>query len=93
MNRSSHGPSDLLQRHDHHGRSPATIFLCLLGALALTGCGTYSKVSEKRPSFLPNPIGRGVLAGAEAEITKALHHERSRPIDALDDYLEAARKK
>ena len=47
------------------------VFLLASAACALTCCGTYSKVSEKRPRFLPNPAGRGVLATAEAEIASA----------------------
>jgi len=54
------------------------------------GCGTYSGVRERRPAFLPDPAGHGALASAEEEIAKALRHERSKPLDALDDYLDAA---
>ena len=67
-----------------------THFACGIAAFALAGCGTYSDVSERRPSFLPKPVGRGVLASAEAEIAKALREERSKPDGALDEYLDAA---
>lgn len=71
---------------------PIPFILLLAGAAGvLAGCGAYSKVSEKRPRFVPNPVGRGVLVGAEAEIATALRHERSKPLGALDDYLDAAR--
>ena len=62
----------------------------LIVACAFVGCGTYSEVNERRPSFHPVPAGRGALANAEAEIAKGLQQDRSKPTGALDEYLAAA---
>src|SRR5689334_1594105 len=62
-----------------------------LAAALLVSCATYSDVSEKRPHFIPRPVGGGILAFAEMEITKALATERREPLVALNTYLEAAR--
>ena len=73
-----------------HMKIRITRFALAIGVCALAGCGTYSEVSEKRPRFLPKPVGRGVLVSAEAEIAKALGQERSKPAGALDEYMDAA---
>jgi pimeloyl-ACP methyl ester carboxylesterase len=65
-------------------------FVLAISACGLAGCTTYSEVNEKRPFFRPVPVGRGVLANAEAEIEKAQRQDRSKPLGSLDEYLAAA---
>lgn len=62
----------------------------LAAALSLAGCAQYAKVAEKRPRFMPNPVGLGVLQGAEKAITNALRRDRREPLAALGEYLTAA---
>ena len=57
---------------------------------AIAGCATYSKVSEKRPRFLPVPGRTGALAKVEAEIVKALGSDHREPLAALGGYMTAA---
>ena len=64
-----------------HMKIRITRFALAIGVCALAGCGTYAEVSEKRPRFLPKPVGRGVLVNAEAEIAKQLGQ---RPRQRLD---------
>jgi pimeloyl-ACP methyl ester carboxylesterase len=66
-------------------------FAFAIAACAFLGCAAkYSEVTERRPFFHPVPVGTGVLVNAEAEIAKAQQEDRSKPIGALDEYLEAA---
>ena len=62
----------------------------LAAALSLAGCAQYAKVAEKRPRFMPNPVGLGVLQGAEKAITNALRRDRREPLAALGEYPTAA---
>jgi pimeloyl-ACP methyl ester carboxylesterase len=64
--------------------------LAIIIACALTGCVTYSKVSERRPRFRPIASAVGRLANAEAAIAKGLQLDRSKPLAALDEYMSAA---
>jgi pimeloyl-ACP methyl ester carboxylesterase len=57
---------------------------------AIAGCATYSKVSEKRPRFLPVAGRTGALAKVEAQIVKALASDRREPLAALGGYMTAA---
>jgi pimeloyl-ACP methyl ester carboxylesterase len=62
----------------------------LLAACALASCSTYSKVSEKRPRYLPLAGAKGPLAAVNAEILKALQLDRRDPLAELNEYLTAA---
>lgn len=62
----------------------------LLTALGLAGCSSYSKISEKRPRYRPIVGSIAALAGAPAEIVKAMKHERHDPLAALGGYITAA---
>ena len=66
-------------------------FVLAIAACLLAGCGTYSAVSERRPHFVPVPVGGGVLTNAEAEIAQGLRQEQRQPAIALDEFLAAAR--
>jgi hypothetical protein len=50
----------------------------LVAALSLAGCAQYAEVAEKRPHFMPSPVGLGVLQGAEKAITNALRRDPPR---------------
>jgi pimeloyl-ACP methyl ester carboxylesterase len=65
--------------------------IILITVLAIAGCSTYSKVSERRPLFHPLAGAKGRLAAANAEIAKALRLDRRDPLAALDEYLTATR--
>jgi pimeloyl-ACP methyl ester carboxylesterase len=65
-------------------------FAFAVAACVLSGCASYSEVSERRPLFHPVPVGLGQLENAEADIAKGLREDRSKPTDALDEYLAAA---
>jgi pimeloyl-ACP methyl ester carboxylesterase len=58
--------------------------------LILSGCATsrYAEVWHKKPQ-LPKPPGSGRLAIAEQNLTRAMHEERTKPLVALGDCLEA----
>jgi pimeloyl-ACP methyl ester carboxylesterase len=62
----------------------------LLAACALASCATYSKVSEKRPRYLPLAGAKGLLATVNAEMVKALQLDRQDHLAALAEYLTAA---
>jgi pimeloyl-ACP methyl ester carboxylesterase len=49
-----------------------------------------SKVSERRPRFIPLASGAGPLTNAETGIVKAMRIDRRDPLVALSDYLSAA---
>ena len=57
-------------------------------ALTLAGCAQYAEVKPRRPVLL-GPPGSGALASAEKEIERALHHDRSKPLRAVGDCVEA----
>jgi len=71
-------------------KSLPNLLFALTAAGGLAGCATYSEVTERQPSFTPIPAGRGELVSAESEITRALNQDRSKPLTALDEYLNAA---
>ena len=62
----------------------------LAAARSLAGYAQYAVVAEKRPRFMPNPVGLGGLQGAEKAITNALRRDRREPLAALGEYLTAA---
>jgi pimeloyl-ACP methyl ester carboxylesterase len=64
--------------------------VALITACALASCATYSKVSERRPSYTPVAGGGGAVANADAEIVKALRLDRRDPLKALGEYITAA---
>jgi pimeloyl-ACP methyl ester carboxylesterase len=64
--------------------------LAVVTACALGSCATYSKVSERRPHFIPFASGGGPLANAEAQIVKATRIVRRNPLVALGEYMSAA---
>jgi hypothetical protein len=55
-----------------------TSIAALAAALSLAGCAQYAEVAEKRPHFMPSPVGLGVLQGAEKAITNALRRDPPR---------------
>src|SRR5215469_18478172 len=59
-------------------------------ACALASCATYSKVSERRPRFIPFTSGSGSLANVETGIAKAMRIDRRDPLVALGEYISAA---
>jgi pimeloyl-ACP methyl ester carboxylesterase len=63
--------------------------LAVVTACALESCATYSKVSERRPHFIPF-AGGGPLANAAGEILKATRIDRRAPLVALGEYMSAA---
>src|SRR5262249_5888744 len=64
--------------------------LAVVTACALGSCATYSKVSERRPRFIPFASGVGPLANAQTEIVKATQRDRRDPLIALGEYMSAA---
>src|SRR5215469_15983732 len=63
--------------------------LAVFAACALDSCATYSRVSERRPRFIPF-AGGGPLANAATYIVKAMRIDRSDPLVALGEYMSAA---
>lgn len=63
--------------------------LAMFAACALESCATYSRVSERRPRFIPF-AGGGPLANAATYIVKAMRIDRSDPLVALGEYMSAA---
>jgi pimeloyl-ACP methyl ester carboxylesterase len=63
--------------------------LGVFAACALGSCATYSKVSERRPRFIPFSNG-GPLANAVKQIVKATRIDRRDPLTALGEYISAA---
>jgi len=64
--------------------------VALIAACVLTGCATYSKVSEKRPRYVLSTRPVGMLANAEAGIDRAMRIDRRDPLVALGGYMSAA---
>jgi pimeloyl-ACP methyl ester carboxylesterase len=64
------------------------LFGALGVVLLLAGCTRYAEVRPKHP-VLEGPPGNGALASAERQIARALRHERSKPLEALGDCMEA----
>jgi pimeloyl-ACP methyl ester carboxylesterase len=64
--------------------------LAVVTACALGSCATYSKVSERRPRFIPFATGVGPLANAQTEIARATQRDRRDPLIALGEYMSAA---
>jgi len=63
--------------------------VCVIAAiLLLAGCAQYAEVRPKHPVLQGAP-GSGALASAEKEIERALHHDRSKPLRAVGDCVEA----
>ena len=65
--------------------------LAALGAvLAFAGCATahYAEVWHKKPQ-LTGPPGNGRLATVEERLSRAMHEERTKPLAAMADCLEA----
>jgi hypothetical protein len=63
--------------------APAVLIAC-----AFASCATYSKVSERRPRFVP--LLSGPLANATAKIASATRVDRCDLPLALGEYLNAA---
>jgi pimeloyl-ACP methyl ester carboxylesterase len=68
----------------------AASITALAAALWLAGCAHYAKIAERRPRFIPEPAGLGVLQGVEKSIANALRSDRREPLVALGQYLTAA---
>ena len=67
------------------------VLLAALGAvLAFAGCATahYAEVWHKKPQ-LTGPPGSGRLATVEERLSRAMHEERTKPLAAMADCLEA----
>jgi pimeloyl-ACP methyl ester carboxylesterase len=66
-----------------------SLALAVLMACAFASCApTYSRVSERRPRFIP--LLSGPLANATAKIARATRIDRRDPAVALGEYLNAA---
>ena len=63
--------------------------LAVFAACALESCATYSRVSERRPRFIPF-AGGGPLANAATYIVTAMRIDRRDPLIALGEYMSAA---
>jgi hypothetical protein len=63
--------------------------LALVTACALGSCATYSRVSERRPHFIPF-ASSGPLANAATKIVNATRIDRRDPLVALGQYMSAA---
>jgi pimeloyl-ACP methyl ester carboxylesterase len=63
--------------------------LAVFAACALESCATYSRVSERRPRFIPF-TGGGPLAKAATYIGQAMRIDRRDPLVALGEYMDAA---
>ena len=63
--------------------------LAVFAACALESCATYSRVSERRPRFIPF-AGGGPLANAATYIVTAMRIDRRAPLIALGEYMSAA---
>jgi pimeloyl-ACP methyl ester carboxylesterase len=63
--------------------------LAVFAACALESCSTYSRVSERRPRFIPF-AGGGPLANAATYIVTAMRIDRHDPLVALGEYMTAA---
>ena len=67
------------------------VLLAALGTLLVFGgCATarYGEVRHREPQ-LSGPPGSGSLAAAEQSLTRAIHRERTHPLAALGDCLDA----
>src|SRR6516165_9753098 len=64
--------------------------VAVVTAFGLASCATYSKVSERRPRFIPFTTGAGPLANAQTAIVKAMRIDRRDPVVALGEYISAA---
>ena len=60
--------------------------LALVVALGLVGCGSYSKVAERRPLFRALS---GSSTSNESGILRAMRQGRKQPLRALEGYLVA----
>lgn len=68
-------------------------WLAVLGltvCFALVGCAQYATVREVRPRFPPVATTAAASVKAEQMLTRAARTERSKPLDALGEYLRAA---
>ena len=63
--------------------------LAVFAACALESCSTYSRVSERRPRFIPFASG-GPLANAATYIVTAMRIDRRDSLVALGEYMTAA---
>jgi hypothetical protein len=63
--------------------------LAIVTACALGSCATYSRVSERRPHFIPF-ASSGPLANAATKIVNATRIDRRDPLVALGQYMSAA---
>ena len=66
------------------------LVVAVVTACGLASCATYSKVSERRPRFIPFTSGAGPLTNAETGIVKAMQIDRRDPLAALGEYMSAA---
>jgi alpha/beta hydrolase family protein len=64
--------------------------LCTVVILGGCATGRYGEVWHKKPQLI-GPPGNGSLAMAEQSLTRAMHEQRSQPLVALGDCLEALR--
>jgi pimeloyl-ACP methyl ester carboxylesterase len=78
-----------MKEHFTLTRFPNFAFAILI-ACAFAGCATYSKVTERPPRFRPIATAIGRLTNVEAAIAKALQLDRSNPLAALSEYMNAA---
>ena len=76
--------------NSHPSPNFSRLAVTLITACVLASCATYSKVSERRPRFMPFTSGAGSLANAETGIVKAMRIDRREPLVALGEYLRAA---
>ena len=64
--------------------------VAVVTACGLASCATYSKVTERRPRFIPFTSGAGPLTNAETGIVKAMQIDRRDPLVALGEYMSGA---
>ena len=66
------------------------LVVAVVTAFGLASCATYSKMSERRPRFIPFTSGAGLLTNAEMGIVKAMQIDRRDPLVTLGEYMSAA---
>ncbi|MES2438036.1 MAG: alpha/beta hydrolase [Verrucomicrobiota bacterium] len=65
--------------------------LTIAAACMMAACSPYASVAEKRPYFRPVRSAVGALVSVEREIADAMRREKSAPLVAIGEYLNAAK--
>jgi hypothetical protein len=79
----------MINRHFKFTNYPASV-VAVVTVCGFASCATYSKVSQRRPRFIPFATGTGPLANAQTAIVKAMRIDRRDPVVALGEYISPA---